>query len=171
MLELIAAVIELCNVITQTYNCSLFNVFVRFQQVLEWKLDHDNGLQIRVLLFNEFLFYSQYLVGEIWEQKDFFFSDVKGKIRFIGTWNLVTMNQINVCFWAVLRRQEYFHDSLIIFFIFGLVYFGKLFSGNRVGLGRTTELRPVSNCSRFVIKQELIKLSRWDRHASVHSFV
>ena len=67
MLELIAAVIELCNVITKTYDCSLFDVFVRFQQVLERKLDHDNGLQIGVLLFNEFLFNSQYLVGEIWE--------------------------------------------------------------------------------------------------------
>ena len=67
MLELIAAVVKLCNVITKTYDCSLFDVFVRFQQVLERKLDHDNGLQIGILLFNEFLFNSQYLVGEIWE--------------------------------------------------------------------------------------------------------
>jgi hypothetical protein len=76
-----------------------------------------------------------------------------------------------VCFWTVLWRQENFHNSLVILFVFVLIHLGELFGGNRIWLGWTTELRPVAYCSRFVIKKELVKLSWADGHASVDCFV
>ena len=102
LLELITAIIKLGNIITQAHDGYLFDILVDLEQVLEWKFDHDYGLDICVFLFEVFLFNSEDLVSEIWEEQDFFLTDVEGEVGLVGARDDVAVDEVDVGLWRVV---------------------------------------------------------------------